>query len=369
MELRGKGYYMWKVKDCEGGDPDAIARVAKEADLSHVMIKVADNGGTYNITNGKDMVPPVVAALKNAGIQAWGWQYIYGSNPGAEARIAVQRVNQLGLDGFVVNAEVEYKQSGKAVAARTYMRDLRNGIPNVPIALSTFRFPTYHPNFPYSEFLDKCDLNMPQVYWQAAHNPGQQLIRSVREYQNITPFRPIVPTGAAYSEHNWTPVPEEHDEFLRTAQSLNLKAANFWSWDFARKHLPHIWNRIRDYNWPSGAGGGPTKDIIDRYIDALNTRDPVAAAVLYSDNGVHVNATRTVQGHEALLAWYNVLFNQILPNGQFQLTGFSGNGNSRHLTWTANSSSGKVLNGNDTFGLKDGEKIAYHYTFFTVSPN
>jgi len=56
----------------------------------------------------------------------------------------------------------------------------------------------------------------------------------------------------------------------------------------------------------------------------------------------------------------------VLPNATFELTGYSGTGNSRHLTWTATSSAGQVTNGNDTFGLMNG-KIGYHYTFFTVS--
>jgi hypothetical protein len=55
-----------------------------------------------------------------------------------------------------------------------------------------------------------------------------------------------------------------------------------------------------------------------------------------------------------------------LPNAKFTLTGFSGTGASRHLTWTATSPQGKVDNGSDTLGLSDG-KIIYHYSFFTVA--
>jgi len=108
------------------------------------------------------------------------------------------------------------------------------------------------------------------------------------------------------------------------------------------------------------------KDLPERYIDALNTRLPDEMIKLYIDSGVHVSAARTIRGMEALRTWYAQLFVQILPNATFTLAGFSGSGSSRHLTWTAISSSGRVLNGNDTFGLI-GKKIAYHYTFFTVT--
>ena len=67
-----------------------------------------------------------------------------------------------------------------------------------------------------------------------------------------------------------------------------------------------------------------------------------------------------------ILNWYKQLFVQVLPNAAFTLSGYSGSGSARHLTWTAKSSKGNVLNGNDTFGLTD-DKIGYHYTFFTVT--
>ena len=365
MALQGKGFYIWKIRDCEGGDANAILSEARKADLSHVLIKIADGTNTYNFDSQRriDLVPPVARALKNAGIQVWGWQYIYGSDPIGEARKAVQRMNELGLDGFAVDAETEYKQPGKDVAARKYMQELRNALPELPIALSSFRYPSYHPQFPFKDFLEFCDLNMPQVYWQGAHNPDTQLIRSVREFQNFTPARPVFPTGAAYGVAGWTPTPEDIKKLLDSAKELNLEGGNFWSWDYARKNLTDVWNAVRDYPWPSAA---PPKDMSERIIAALNKRDPLKATTLYAPLGVHVTAARTIQGPEAILAWYNTLLNQILPNAQFALTGYSGTGNSRHFTWTAASTAGDVLNGNDTLGLQDG-KIAYHYTFFTVT--
>jgi hypothetical protein len=87
---------------------------------------------------------------------------------------------------------------------------------------------------------------------------------------------------------------------------------------------------------------------------------------LYDSNGVHITAAQTVQGTDAIRNWYTTFLTQTLPNATFTLTGVSGSGNSRHFTWQANSSVGKVLNGNDTIGLING-KIGYHYKFFTVS--
>jgi hypothetical protein len=106
-------------------------------------------------------------------------------------------------------------------------------------------------------------------------------------------------------------------------------------------------------------------DIVYQYIDALNSGDPLNPVLLYQINGVHITTQETIQGPEKLLLWYNTFLNHTLPDAAFTLTGVTGEGNSRHFTWTAESSKGRVLNGKDTFGLLGG-KITFHYTFFDV---
>ncbi len=122
---------------------------------------------------GKTRYLPIVQALHAINLQVFGWHYVYGENPSGEARIAIQRVKELGLDGYVIDAEVEYMQPGKDAAARQFMAALRDALPSLPIALCSFRFPSYQPNFPWQAFLEKCDLNMPMVYWVQAHNAGR----------------------------------------------------------------------------------------------------------------------------------------------------------------------------------------------------
>jgi hypothetical protein len=367
MALQGKGFFIWIIQECEKGDPNRIAALAQEAQLSHVLIKVAHEEFSYNITKaGVDTVPPLVQALRARNIEVWGWHYVKGYNPVGEATKAIARVRQLDLDGYVINAEAEYKEPGKRAAAKKFMDRLRPGLPNTPIALSSYRYPRYHPQLPWREFLEKCDFNMPQVYWLQAHNAGDQLRACVREFQAMTPFRKIIPTGSAFREHGWQPTPAEVQDFLETCHSLNMEVANFYSWDSARKsanNLLDVWNTIRDHPWTPG----PTpSDITAKYIAAMNTHNPEQVVNLYNPTAVHVTAARTIQGHPAIRAWNQSLFNQLLPNAVFTLTGFSGTGGSRHFTWTAVSPLGNVQNGNDTLGLLNG-KIAYHYSFFTIS--
>ncbi len=367
MALQGKGFFVWKVPGCENGDVGAIASLARSAGLTHVLVKIANGVLSYNVdpTTGVDYAEQLTDALHTAGIQSIGWHYIYGEDPAGEANKALQRIEQLGLDGYVLDAEGEYKDSSKKKAARKFMSTLRKTLPAFPIALSSYRFPSYHPSLPWKEFLDGCDYNMPQVYWKQAHNAGEQLTQCVLQFQAMAPYRPVIPTGAAFRESGWQPAPGEVQEFLLAAKKLNLTAANFWEWSDARSGvMPGVWETVRDFNW---AEGHLSQDICQEYIDCLNTHDPQQIVNLYTSTAVHITSARTVQGTEALLAWYRSLFNQILPSAEFTLTGFSGEGNSRYFSWTAASPSAMVDNGNDTFGLTD-DQIAYHYSFFTVTP-
>jgi len=366
MTLQGKGFFIWQVPNCEGGDANAIASLAASANLTHVLVKIANGILPYNVDkkSGTDWAVQLAQALRLQNIKVLGWHYVYGNNPVAEANIAIQRIHDINADGYVIDAEAEYKQPGKAAAANQFMTQLRAALPTLPFALSSYRFPSYHPQLPWREFLSRCDFNMPQVYWEKAHNAGDQLTRSVQEFQAMTPFRPIIPTGAAYQEHGWQPNVSEVLEFLNTSQTLNLSAANFWEWSDARSGImPGVWEAIRDYQWGAPL---PPKDICQRYIIALNSHNPNQVVDLYTPNSVHVTATQTVQGIDAIRAWYTSFFTQLLPNASFSLTSFNGTDSNRHFTWTATSSKASVQNGNDTLGLSN-DKIVYHYSFFTAT--
>lgn len=365
MALQGKGFFIWKIPATEGGSPEGIAAAAQSAGLTHVLIKIADGTYSYNVDRptGNDLVGPVAAALKTRNIQVWGWHYVYGDDPVGEARKGIQRVQALNLQGYAIDAEEEYKQRGKAAAARRYMSELRSALPDLPIALSSYRFPSYHPEFPWREFLESCTLNMPQVYWVGAHNAGSQLTRCVREFKQMNPYRPIIPTGPACKEGGWAPYDTDLIEFMNTARSLDLPAANFWDWEESRRDTSNLWNTIANYSWPGTPPPVPL-DIPVQLFSAMNAHNADQVAALYPANAIHIDSTRTIQGTDAIRQWYSNLFTTVLPGANFTLTGTSGRATIRHFTWRASSSHGEVRDGSDTIGLLDG-KINYHYTFFT----
>lgn len=370
MTLTGKGMMIWKIPNCEGGDASKIADLAAAANFSHVLIKIADAAVAYNKdkTTGYDYIPNVVSALRAKGIGVWGWHYVYGYDPNGEAAIAISQMKKYSLDGYVIDAEVEYKLAGRDVVADTFMTALRKGLPSTPVALCSFRWPTYHPQFPWKNFLNKCDYNMPQVYWMGATDAGAQLTRSLNEFKAITPFRPLVPTGPAFKESGWYPTVSEVQQFLNTAKSLGMSAANFFSWDDCRATLPTVWTAISNYSWPwtGTPTPTPTKDITEKYIDALNSKSLDSIVALYLERSVHIDAESTLMGATDIRAYYSTLLNNKLPGATFKLGTVSGSGNNRSFTWTATSSTAKVTDGSDTLGLVNDE-IAYHYSFYNIS--
>ncbi|MRS04549.1 hypothetical protein EG832_15235, partial [bacterium] len=274
MALQGKGTWIWKIPQCEGGNAQSIANVAKDCGFSHVLIKIADSSYAYNVnkTTGADLIPPVVDALRAKGILVWGWHYVYGYNPSGEAAIAISQCRKYNLDGYVVDAEIEYTQAGRDAVARSFMSQLRSGIPNTPIALSTFRWPSYHGNFPYAAFMQYCDYSMPQVYWMQAHNPVYDLTKSYKEFMAINSSKPMIPTGPAFRESGWQPTPGEVKDFLDCAKSLGCTGANMYSWDDSRTLLPDVWNQVANYSWPAPSQPvPPSNDILDKFFAMLNT--------------------------------------------------------------------------------------------------
>lgn len=362
MPPKGKGFYLWKIPKCENGDPVKIAYTAYKAGLTHILVKIANGIYDYNydVATKKDLVAPLANELAKYDIQTWGWHYVFGDLPKEEAKAAIRQIQKLPLAGYVIDAESEYK--GKYTPCRIFMSELRNALPTFPMALSSFRFPKYHMDLPWKDFLSKCEYNMPQVYWEQAHNPGEQLERSVNEFKTVvSPIRPIIPTGSAYGANGWISTSSDILEFLNKAVSLGMSGANFWSWDYCRIALPHLWDVISSFNWPGITN--PPKDITEKLIESFNSRNISTIINLYQSDAVHINPERTIQGHSALNQWYSETLNNFFKDAIFKIIESGGRDPSRHFSWEAQLHNGQKYEGTDTLGLSEN-KIIYHYSSY-----
>lgn len=355
----GKGYYIWKIPNCEGGDIEKIAYTAYRAGLKFVLVKIANGIYDYNYdtSTGEDLVEPLADELAKYDIKVWGWHYVFGDLPKDEAKAAIRQINKLPLEGYVIDAEGEYK--GKYTPCRIFMNELRDSLPDFPIALSSYRYPNYHNDLPWSDFLSKCDYNMPQVYWQESHNPGEQLEKCLSQFQAISPFRSIIPTGAAYGGSGWYPTSADVIEFMNKAVELNMSGVSFWSWDYCRAKMPELWEAIANFEWPGASN--PALDIVESLLKFLNNRDIDSIISLYKSDAIHINAERTIQGHDALKAWLSQFLNIDYKDATFEVLEFSGDNPTRYFDWKATLADGSEKTGSDTIGLADN-KIIYHYS-------
>ena len=257
----GKGLYVWNIIDM----PDMWVDKFQAMGITWIAVKVADGVNSSNVRKMSgggtvdDILEPFVKAARLGGMQVFGWQYVYGFNPLDEADKAARRTEEFKLDGFIIDAEHQYY--GKYAQAHQYSTMLRQLMPDVPIGLSTYRFPVIHPTLPYEEFLDICDFNAPQVYWNEGKS-RQELETSYEQYENIKSL-PFIPAGRAYYGEGFPkPTPAETVDFLTTAQELGCPAAFFWSADrlwHRFQSLPEIRLAIEKYEWidDNGNGGSP----------------------------------------------------------------------------------------------------------------
>jgi len=218
-----------------------------------------------NAVSGDQELMDVIQQLKDAGFHVGGWHFIFTRNvcsPSAQAALLGERVQKLGLEFVMIDAE-EVQSVGalwksgdtRYVDASNFVDALRGaGVPlTMQAGLCSYRFPLIHFDFPFSRFLrgDSINTNNQQMYWIGNDNPAEQLTRSLAEYSNwSSKFELTVPIGAAFSEHGWTVTPEQIVEFVEEVDNQNLPGCGFWSLDEA----------INQPTWLAAIANGSTPD-------------------------------------------------------------------------------------------------------------
>lgn len=253
---------------------DAIVARAVEARFGHVIVRLSDGAEAANVRpDGADLALAVATALTQAGIEVWGWCGLVGDAPGhyrgpravpyhqLEVHTAVERVRALqpaGLVGLVVDARLEYERSAQpeayAEAAGGWLRDQ---LPDLPLALSSWKAPHEHPYFPWYAFRRFTDIDLPHIFWvgQPAE-AARQVTAAHHEYLALSPRRLFGAVGSAL----WQPQPAELVEFLTQAKTLGLDGASVWRWDELglRGKEPHnrqsldlrrLWESVAAFPW------------------------------------------------------------------------------------------------------------------------
>jgi hypothetical protein len=215
-----QGMWIWYVSHSESGSLSRIIQRAKSSGIGTVYVKSGDGGSVWSQFN-KSMV----SQLHRGGLDVCAWQFVYGDNPVAEAKVGATSVKR-GADCLVIDAEGEYE--GKYAAADRYMRGLRARIgESFPVSLAGFPYVDYHPAFPYSVFFGKggAQYNQPQMYWKAIGTSVRTVFEHTFFYNRVY-GAPIYPLGQTYER----PTRGELVSFRRFAASYDGLAPSWWDW-------------------------------------------------------------------------------------------------------------------------------------------
>ena len=214
-----QGMWIWYVDQSQGGSVPAIVATAHRHHIGTVYVKSGD--GT---TRWDQFTSTLVAELHHGGLKVCAWQFVYGDEPVAEARIGAESVAD-GADCLVIDAEAQYE--GKYASADLYLSTLRAAIgANYPLSLAGFPYVDYHPAFPYSVFLGPggATVNQPQMYWKAIGTSVRGVFQYTYLYNRVW-GRPIFPIGQTYEAPGRVPL-----RLFRRYSASYGTVPSWWDW-------------------------------------------------------------------------------------------------------------------------------------------
>ncbi len=221
--INGKGMYLWQLWNSEGGGKNLTSIITKLKSLSvtWVVIKMGDGDSNYNspnhslynwaVQNYKSM-DSVTSIFHANGIKLLAFQYVYGvphhwGNAASETDVANSILSVKGLDGLLIDAEIEYDVlSNNDAVAQAYCDNIHSNHPDSFLGLTAWARINGHNSFPWTTFLDRVDVNMPQTYWAARPTtPSNELSIMSSQFTSYTNTwvsqgdsaadKPIMPIG------------------------------------------------------------------------------------------------------------------------------------------------------------------------------
>ena len=229
----------------------------KARGMQWITVKCGDGGSAWTQFN-----TDLVTRAHNSGLKIFGWAYAYGNDVPGEINVALNALN-LGADGFIIDAEIEYEtNANNTVSATQYCEGIRSAYPNRFLAHAPFPIISSHSRFPYITFGKYCDAVMPQAYWADIGGTNYAITMVTRmntEWRswqnalsgsNTNAIKPIVPIGQGYNSVNGSVDGSQITAFINalktnspSASAAGYKGVSFWS---CQHHAaaPEKWSAI-----------------------------------------------------------------------------------------------------------------------------
>ena len=257
--LEGKGMWIWKYRQTEGGDADAIVAKAAAAGLRQLWVRVGDSkDGFY----GRQVLDDLVPRAHRRGIAVIGWGFPFLFDPEADARWSAEALAWRGpageaLDGF--SPDIELAVDGVALSekrVRVYLGLVREAARDRLVVATVYR-PSdrlWPSTYPYSAIAPYVDAFAPMVYW-ACLEPGAVTAEAIDRLRTL---RPVHTIGQAWDmsvdsgNRGAAPDQVEIRRFLDVSRRQGALGGSFWVWHLTGEEQ---WSAMAAYPWP--APGGP----------------------------------------------------------------------------------------------------------------
>jgi hypothetical protein len=251
--LEGKGMWIWKHRQTEGGDVDAVVSKAVTAGLRQLWVRVGDSrDGFY----AADYLAALVPKAHKAGLAVIGWGFPYLHDPMADAAWSIDAVSWRGpggarLDGF--SPDIELASEGVVLTERritVYLGLVRPAAGEMPLVATVYRATEarWNGTYPYRAIAPYVDAFAPMVYWGCVE-PGGAALESIQRLATLKPVHVIGQGYDAYPEGGrlGAPSAEETVRFLDVARRHGAVGASFWVWQSIGGEQ---WNALSTFAWP-----------------------------------------------------------------------------------------------------------------------
>lgn len=210
----GRGFYVWQLPHCDGGDVSRIIDRCKRCGVTWLAVKAGDQGRPW-----AQFTASLVDQLHAAGIKVFGWSYdvpdAYRAVKDNHVVVDPSRVRRqvevirsvlaAGADGFVTDSEVEWDRGvNPDREAHEYADAMVAAVPpDFTLGDAPWPIIACHPTFPFTVFGQHVQFRCPQVYWtEIGGGVGSVWARYTASWDRFAaqghPVRPMLPSGSVY---------------------------------------------------------------------------------------------------------------------------------------------------------------------------
>lgn len=263
----GNWAWVWNARNIFGGDPEKLMAHAAEMELTGIIVKCSD--GEWNWM-GRNKVAQLVALREKYGVGVAGWNYSVGDWVGtavgfegsdkhqctiAEELALVKQAVDLGLDFYVVDAEMEWARRDDPIEhAVRYIKAMRDLLGTYPVGFSNApRANLGFAGYPIDLMCEKgaFDFWVPQVYineWDVPEQLDLWVRRSVGLVTDTAMPKNMngLPVFPAFDTIDENGVDVEYamiGDMTDYAIKYGCRGVNWWQWEAISENL---WYEISD---------------------------------------------------------------------------------------------------------------------------